>query len=122
MVLKEPAPKAWLSNFGDSAFVYQVLSWQTSAKKQNQLRSDLMEQIWYALQRIDESIPFPIRDIRTQSSPAKLPSHNFNHESLQRLLAQTDIFRPFHIRSTPPTRSASLLAQLGRCCNRRSSR
>ena len=94
-VLKEPAPKVWLSNFGDSAVVYRVLTWQTSAKEQNQLRSDLMEQIWYSLQRIDQSIPFPIRDIRTQPSPAKLPSHNFNYESLQRLLAQTEIFSHF---------------------------
>ena len=94
-VLKEPSPKVWVSNFGDSAIVYQVLTWQTSAQEQRQLRSDLMEQIWYALQRIDQSIPFPIRDIRTKPSPAKLPSHTFDLESLQRLLAQTEIFSHF---------------------------
>ena len=94
-VLKEPSPKVWVSNFGDSAIVYQVLTWQTSAQEQRQLRSDLMEQIWYALQRIDQSIPFPIRDIRTKPSPAKLPSRTFDLESLQRLLAQTEIFSHF---------------------------
>ena len=94
-VLKEPSPKVWVSNFGDSAIVYQVLTWQTSAQEQRQLRSDLMEQIWYALQRIDQSIPFPIRDIRTKPSPAKLPSSTFDLESLQRLLAQTEIFSHF---------------------------
>ena len=94
-VLKEPSPKVWVSNFGDSAIVYQVLTWQTSAQEQRQLRSDLMEQIWYALQRIDQSIPFPIRDIRTKPSPAKLPSLTFDLESLQRLLAQTEIFSHF---------------------------
>ncbi len=94
-VMKEPAPKVWLSHFGDSAIIYEVLIWQISAQEQRQLRSDLMEQIWYALQRIDQSIPFPIRDIRTKPSPAKLPSHNFGDDSLQKLLAQTELFSHF---------------------------
>ncbi len=94
-VMKEPAPKVWLSHFGDSAIIYEVLIWQISAQEQRQLRSDLMEQIWYALQRIDQSIPFPIRDIRTKPSPAKLPSHTFGDDSLQKLLAQTELFSHF---------------------------
>ena len=94
-VMKEPAPKVWLSHFGDSAIIYEVLIWQISAQEQRQLRSDLMEQIWYSLQRIDQSIPFPIRDIRTKPSPAKLPSHTFSDDSLQKLLAQTELFSHF---------------------------
>ena len=94
-VLKDPTPKVWLSEFSDSAIVYRIITWQTSAGERSQLRSDLMEQIWYALQRIDQSIPFPIRDIRTKPSLAKLPSRTFNVDSVQRLLAQTEIFRHF---------------------------
>ena len=109
-VLKAPTPKVWLSNFGDSAIIYRVLTWQASAKEQSQLRSDLMEQIWYALQRIDQSIPFPIRDVRTEPSPAKLPSRNFSDDSLQRLLAQTELFSHF---------TSDQLLQLARqaCCH-----
>ena len=109
-VLKAPSTKVWLSNFGDSAIIYRVLTWQASAKEQSQLRSDLMEQIWYALQRIDQSIPFPIRDVRTEPSPAKLPSRTFSDDSLQRLLAQTELFRHF---------TSDQLLQLARqaCCH-----
>jgi len=56
------------------------------------LKSSLLEQIWYALHRIDQSIPYPIRDIRTKQSPARLPSGNVSMKQKQKLLASTDIF------------------------------
>ena len=91
-VLSHPMPQVWVSSFADSSITYRLLTWQASALDLQQLKSDVLEQIWYALHRIDQSIPYPIRDIRTKPSPAKLPSLDVNLNQKQRLLASTEIF------------------------------
>lgn len=91
-VLTVPEPKVWLNAFADSSITYRLLTWQTSAVEQLQLKSDLLEQTWYALQRIGQSIPYPVRDIRTESSPALLPSRDVSAEAKQQLLAGNEIF------------------------------
>ena len=91
-VLRHPTPKVWVSSFADSSITYSLLTWQTTALELRQLRSTVLEQIWYALQRIDQSIPYPIRDVRTKPSPARLPSSDITIEQKQSLLASTEIF------------------------------
>ena len=91
-VLRHPTPKVWVSSFADSSITYRLLTWQASALELRSLKSSLLEQIWYALHRIDQSIPYPIRDIRTKQSPARLPSGNVSMKQKQKLLASTDIF------------------------------
>ena len=91
-VLRHPTPKVWVSTFADSSITYRLLTWQASALELRQLKSSVLEQIWYALHRIDQSIPYPIRDIRTKPSPARLPSSDVTLEQKQRLLASTEIF------------------------------
>jgi small-conductance mechanosensitive channel/CRP-like cAMP-binding protein len=108
-VLKEPTPKVWLDTFADSAINYRLLTWQNSTQEQLQLKSDLLEQIWYALQRIGQSIPYPIRDIRSEPSPALLPSHTVSDEEKQQLLASLEIFS--HLTADQLQR----LAAEGRC-------
>ena len=91
-VLRHPPPRVWVTSFADSSITYSLLTWQASALELRQLRSSVLEQIWYALHRIDQSIPYPIRDIRTQPSPARLPSNAVTIEHKQNLLASTEIF------------------------------
>ena len=91
-VLNHPTPKVWVSSFADSSITYSLLTWQTTALELRQLRSSVLEQIWYALHRIDQSIPYPIRDIRTKPNAARLPSSDVTLEQKQRLLASTEIF------------------------------
>ncbi|KZR86070.1 Small-conductance mechanosensitive channel [Synechococcus sp. MIT S9509] len=91
-VLRQPTPKVWVSSFADSSITYSLLTWQTTALELRQLRSSVLEQIWYALHRIDQSIPYPVRDVRTKPSQAKLPSSNISTEHKQKLLASTEIF------------------------------
>ncbi len=66
LVLENPPPRVRLRQFGDSAIVYDVQIWQQEANQRAvlELRSDLLEQIWYALQRAGQSIPFPVRDVQ----------------------------------------------------------
>ena len=91
-ILRHPTPKVWVSSFADSSITYRLLTWQASPLELRQLRSTVLEQIWYALHRIDQSIPYPVRDIRTKPSPARLPSSDISVGQKQKLLASTEIF------------------------------
>ena len=64
-VLEDPAPQVRLKSFGDSAVIYDVHVWQVELGQQAQLnlRSELLEQIWYTVHRHGWSIPFPVREV-----------------------------------------------------------
>ena len=71
-VLVDPAPEAWVGAYGDSAITYEVMAFHTALgdRATYSLRSDLLEQIWYALERIGQSVPFPVREIRRRRERA----------------------------------------------------
>jgi small-conductance mechanosensitive channel/CRP-like cAMP-binding protein len=74
-VLAEPAPRVRLSSFDDSAITYEIQVWNRVAGiSQLDLRSALLSQIWYALRREGQSIPFPVRQVepRRPSQPLDL--------------------------------------------------
>jgi small-conductance mechanosensitive channel/CRP-like cAMP-binding protein len=63
-VLSEPAPRVRLVSFDDSAITYEIQVWNRYAGvSQLDLRSALLTQIWYALRREGQSIPFPVRQV-----------------------------------------------------------
>lgn len=66
-VLRDPAPNIWIDSYGESAIHYTVLAYQagSSAYGMRDLRSALLQDIWYALRRHGQSIPYPVRDLLT---------------------------------------------------------
>ena len=63
-VLAEPAPKVRLASFDDSAITYEIQVWsRAKGVSQLDLRSALLSQIWYALRRQGQSIPYPVRQL-----------------------------------------------------------
>jgi len=62
-VLTKPAPKAWVAKFEDSSICYGIQVWHRdiSDVERLKIRGELLEQIWYALERTGQSIPFPVR-------------------------------------------------------------
>ena len=66
LVLSTPAPRVRLLDFGESAITYELQVWQREMNMRAvlDLRSELLEQIWYALQRANQSIPFPVREMQ----------------------------------------------------------
>lgn len=71
-VLAEPPPSAWIGAYGDSSITYEVMVFQQQLGDRAifDLRSTLLEQIWYALERIGQSVPFPVVELRRrQASP-----------------------------------------------------
>jgi small-conductance mechanosensitive channel/CRP-like cAMP-binding protein len=71
LVLSDPQPKVRLKEFGDSAILYDLQVWHPRAVEPGplDLRSELLEQIWYALQRQGWTIPFPVRELRAAPPP-----------------------------------------------------
>lgn len=72
LVLDTPAPRVRIQEFGDSAVIYELQVWQREMNRRAMLdlRSSLQEQIWYALQRAGQSIPFPIRELQPRRRPS----------------------------------------------------
>ncbi len=65
-VLVQPAPAVRVQAFDDSAITYDILAFQQPGNLAAllDLRSELFEQIWYALERTGQSVPYPVRELR----------------------------------------------------------
>lgn len=95
LVLEEPPPEVRLRAFADSAITYEVMVWfrTPSDGVRYTLRSELLQQIWYALQREGRSIPFPVRELqRRQVTPASALVSALTPEQGRRLLASHSLF------------------------------
>jgi small-conductance mechanosensitive channel/CRP-like cAMP-binding protein len=66
LVLAEPAPEAFVYAYTDHAITYELEVWQRDPTDTglDQLRGQLLAQIWYALERIGSRLPFPVRELR----------------------------------------------------------
>lgn len=69
-VLSDPAPRVRLANYDDSAITYEIQVWirTPGLRAQLDVRSALLSQIWYALRRVGQSIPFPVRQVEPRRS------------------------------------------------------
>jgi small-conductance mechanosensitive channel len=79
-VLAEPPPAVRLKAYLDCSISYELQVWQSTAGERAllDLRSQLQQQIWYALHRRGQSFPFPVREIRPRKSylPAVLAENS----------------------------------------------
>jgi small-conductance mechanosensitive channel/CRP-like cAMP-binding protein len=95
-VLREPASQVWVSAYGDSAILYELMVWHLDATEGSRfdIRSDLLEQIWYVLQRAGHSVPYPVREIRPKRLDPGVP-HGEPLDTHQRssLLASHSLFQ-----------------------------
>ena len=89
LVLSDPAPVVRLAAFDDSAIRYEWLVWQASYGNSLGLRSDLLEQLWYALARQGQSIPYPHQVHVIKNSN---PTYTANKKEIKQLLEGTSLF------------------------------
>jgi small-conductance mechanosensitive channel/CRP-like cAMP-binding protein len=75
-VLKEPSPEVWISGYEDSQIRYELLVHHLGSAEQERLlvRSELLQQIWYALERQGWSLPYRVRELQ-RSSPRQDSGH-----------------------------------------------
>ncbi len=65
-IVQDPAPKAYLKDFGDSAVLYEIKFWMTSHATYNDLCDAIRTNIWYEFKRQKINIPFPIRTLQVE--------------------------------------------------------
>ena len=62
-VLVSPPPEVFVSEFGDSAIVYDVRYWIEDFSQRQAIHDAVMTRLWYGIRRAGMSVPFPIRDV-----------------------------------------------------------
>lgn len=74
--------------------VYQVQYWQEElgGLAERQIRSDILEQIWYALRRIGETLPYPGRAIRNDRKGKSRFDTGYTIDERINALKQTGFF------------------------------
>jgi small-conductance mechanosensitive channel/CRP-like cAMP-binding protein len=90
-VLPDPAPQAFLKNFGESGIDYEVRFWLDHHAAYNQISDAVRTNIWYALQRAHLKIPFPIRTV--QMEPAKPDGERSSADAVRRALRAQELLQ-----------------------------
>lgn len=68
-ILKNPEPKVWFTDFGDSSLNFRLLCWIANAARKNDITSELNYAIDRAFREGNIEIPFPQRDLHVRSAP-----------------------------------------------------
>ena len=66
-IVKEPAPLALFSGFGDSSLDFRLLFWIRKADERFKIQSEVNVAVNKALQKAGITIPFPQRDLHLKS-------------------------------------------------------
>ncbi|MGB2769392.1 MAG: mechanosensitive ion channel domain-containing protein [Candidatus Zixiibacteriota bacterium] len=81
-VMKDPPPKVWFSEFGDSSLNFELLAWTLDPKKRPDILSELNRAIDEIFRKNKIEIPFHQRDLHVRSSvPIEASSRNRNESN-----------------------------------------
>jgi len=86
-VLSEPPSRVWIDTFAESAIAYEILAYKAGSAQfaMRDFRSALLLDIWYALRRQGQSIPFPVRQLKAPHSSTSLHAGGDGQALTQRL-------------------------------------
>ncbi len=73
-VMKNPSPKVFLKEFGDSAVIYEIKFWMERDDLYNDIMDSVRTNVWYELNRHNIKIPYPIRTIQVDRRPSRQQS------------------------------------------------
>jgi small-conductance mechanosensitive channel/CRP-like cAMP-binding protein len=91
-VLRTPEPEIWLDRYGESGIGYVLRFWINNFAERDRIRSRILTNLWYALQRADVRIPFPVRDVFVHHvEPAAVSQ---DHSALVELLRHVPLLAP----------------------------
>ncbi len=73
LVLRQPEPEAFVFSYADHGITYELEVWQEDPSDNgfDLLRGQLLAQIWYALERIGRTLPYPVRELRQVTLPVQ---------------------------------------------------
>ncbi|PSJ43617.1 mechanosensitive ion channel protein MscS [Sphingomonas deserti] len=73
-VLDAPAPKVWLTAFGENSVNHDILIWLKDPEAGiGSVRSEILNRLWVLFKENGVELPFPQRDVRVKEWPASLP-------------------------------------------------
>lgn len=73
-ILTHPAPNAFVEAYEDSGIRYRLKFWMEDYSDHPRLQSEVMSYIWYAFQRQEIEIPYPVRTIQLQAASPTAPA------------------------------------------------
>lgn len=69
-VMKSPKPNVWLAGFGDNSVDHEILAWISDPESGvGNVRSDVLNRLWWLFKEHGIEIPFPQRDVHVRSWP-----------------------------------------------------
>jgi len=72
-VLKDPAPRVWMTGFGSSSVDFEMRVWIYDPEVGiGSVRSDILNRLWVLFKEHDVELPFPQLDLHIRSNPAGL--------------------------------------------------
>ena len=81
-ILQEPKPVVRIDHFGESAVIYKIYMWQSSPFQRISLRSEILEHIWYTLQREGHGIPYPITEVIVRQNAHNIINEDINESTV----------------------------------------
>lgn len=72
-VLKDPAPTAVLTGFGDNGVNLELLVWIEDPERGGDVRSDLFQRIWKNFKAAGITLPYPQREVYLRESSGLVP-------------------------------------------------
>ena len=71
-VLERPSPEVFVVDFGDSAIQYELRLWIQDFAHRPRIESHARSEIWEQFERLDITIPFPIRTLEIEPAAGRL--------------------------------------------------
>jgi len=96
LVLKEPAAEAFVFTYADHGVTYELEVWQEDPSDNgfDILRGQILSQIWYSLERIGSTLPYPVRELRQRKLPQRSSDPaGFDDGARMELLSRNVLFQ-----------------------------
>jgi small-conductance mechanosensitive channel/CRP-like cAMP-binding protein len=91
-VLRQPPPRVWTHEYGESAVIYHIRFWIRDFSRTPEICDGVMTNIWYVFKRYGITIPWPIRNVYLRSE--EVPTQAEQTDQVADLLRQVDLFTP----------------------------
>lgn len=95
-VLKQPKVNIRLIQFSDFSIQYEIRFWHNNYSFEPQLKSEIYNQLWYALRRNHIRIPYPVRDIQHAHIEREFNKNSQNKmtEEIQKMFESIPVLSP----------------------------
>ena len=111
-VIKEPRPKIYVIDFGESAVTYEIKYYITNHALYNDVSDAIRTNIWYELKRENITVPFPIRTLHLDRRRAQPVSEG--HDEARAILRGEQLFQCLSEEQIDGLLARSRLSHFGR--------